>query len=271
MDLYLDAFTLGFKDRLAEKEASSNFLDHMANENILPTFSGQKHWKYVRTPEGIRFTDGDKVYGFGLKDFTGESQRVSKLDDIPYLGWDHNKSEGGTLQVHRSSPDSIYMTLANGRENPTFVIEHEEGKNWKYLPSKKMIKRLESLKAPSEEVIPGVNPESLLHGGEEAVKVASLYDGTGIFGSAQGANEALWKGINGGKGMLQSMGSSPGNALLTIGGVTLGGLLLNHLRKKFSPQYNQKMIQNPGANWNNSIGLPLLGGAALAGLGAAIK
>jgi hypothetical protein len=268
MDLHLDAFTLGFKDKLSEKKASSNFLDNMANENILPTFSGQKHWKYVKTPEGLRFTDGDKVYGFGLKDYTGETQRIPKLDDIPYLGWDHNKSEGGTLQVHRSSPDSIYMTLANGRENPTFVMEHEEGKNWKYLPNKKMIKRLESLKAPIEEVIPGVDPEALLTGGNETFKTASFSDGTGLFGSAEGANQALWKGINAGKGMLQGMGNHP---LLTIGGITLGGLLLNHLRKRLSPAYNQEAANNPGKNFNNGLALPLLGGAALAGLGAQIK
>jgi hypothetical protein len=268
MDLHLEAFALGFKDRLAEKSASSNFLDHMANENILPSFSGQKHWKYVRTPEGIRFTDGDKVYGFGLKDFTGETQRIPKLDDIPYLGWEKDKTEGGTLQVHRSSPDSIYMTLANGRENPTFVMEHEEGKNWKYLPSKKMIKRLESLKAPKEEVIPGVNPESLLEGAEQTMKTANFSEGTGLFGSAQGANEALWKAINGGKGLLQSMGSHP---LLTIGGVTLGGMLLNQLRKKHNPGYARETAQSPGKDWNNGVAIPLLGGAALAGLGAAVK
>lgn len=180
MNLDIEAFALGASDYMWEKRGSVNILDSLMNENILPTFNNQKNWRYVQTPEGLRLSDGDKVYSFGLKDFGGELGRVPKLDDIPILDFESGRLGGGTAQIHRSSPDSIYLTLANGRENPTFRLEHESGKNWKYIPSKKMIKRLEQLRShgkqegPQGVSSPKVDVEAMLQGGIDQMKTAGV-------------------------------------------------------------------------------------------------
>jgi len=272
MNLDLAAFSLGFNDRLLEKSASSsNFLDHAANENILPSFNNQTNWKYVKTPEGIRLSDGNHVFGFGLKDFGGEQSRVEKLNDISILDFEKDKLHGGTAQIHRSSPHSVYMTLATGRDNPTFVLEHDEGKNWRYIPSKKMIKRLETLKNLETQTIPSIDEESLMKGAEHMLKSAllpevsnNLAQGNGLLGSPEYGAHLFNSGINTLKSGLGAIGAHP---VMAIGGTLLGGMLLNHLRKKYSPEYRQEMLSHPGKETNRSILLPLLAGGALVGLG----
>ena len=185
MKLDISAFAQGAWDRLGEKRAGSNLFDALMNENILPSFNGQRKWKYVNAPEGLRLSDGDKVYSFGLRDFSGEVGRVPKLDDIPQHDFEHGTSGSGTAQIHRSSPDSLYLTLADGRENPTFRLEHEEGKNWKYIPSKKMLSRLNQLKThegegPGEVGNPRVDVDSLMRGGLAGLKTAGV--GNFLFG-----------------------------------------------------------------------------------------
>lgn len=188
MNLDISAFALGAKDYLDEKQGSVNLLDALVNENILPSFNNQRNWRYAQTPEELRLSDGDRVYSFGLKDLGGETGRVAKLDDIPILDFETGKTRGGTAQIHRSSPDSIYLTLADGRDNPTFRLEHDSGKNWKYIPSKKMIKRLEQLrshgdqKGPESVTTPKVNIESLMQGGADMAKSAGV--GSFLFGDS---------------------------------------------------------------------------------------
>jgi hypothetical protein len=186
MELHIDAFALGASDYLKEKQAASNIFDIGMNENILPTFNSQKNWKYVQAPDGLRLSDGERVYGFDLKDFGGEMSRVEKMNDIPLLDFEADKVRGGTAQVHRASPDSLYLTLANGMDNPTFRLEHDEGKKWKYIPSKKMIERLQQLKShgdqkgPEGVSAPKVDLDSLMQGGIDGVKTAGV--GEFLFG-----------------------------------------------------------------------------------------
>jgi hypothetical protein len=186
MKIHIDAFALGASDYLKEKRASSNIFDIGMNENILPTFNSQKNWRYVQTPEGLKLSDGERVYGFDLKDFGGEMSGVEKMNDVPLLDFEAGKVRGGTAQVHRASPDSLYLTLANGIDNPTFRLEHDEGKKWKYIPSKKMIQRLEQLKShgdqkgPEGVSTPKVDLDSLMQGGMDQLKTAGA--GEFLFG-----------------------------------------------------------------------------------------
>ena len=186
MNLHIDAFALGAHDYLQEKRGNSNIFDAVANENILPSFQGQRNWRYVQTPESLRLSDGDRVYSFGVGALGDETSRVSKLDDVPILDFENDRVGGGTAQVHRASPDSIYLTLADGRANPTFRLEHEEGKNWKYIPSKKMIARLQQLrshgdqKGPESVTTPKVDLDSLMQGGMAGAKTAGA--GEFLFG-----------------------------------------------------------------------------------------
>jgi hypothetical protein len=257
MNLHLGAFALGINDLLQEKRGGADFLDHAANENILPTISSQSKWRYVQTPEGLKITDGNKVFGFGLNDFGGETSRVPKLEDTGILDFEKNKITGGTAQIHRSSPDSIYMTLSNGRENPTFRLEHDEGRNWKYIPNKKMINRLKAMSQQLESTtIPSVDPNSLLAAANE--KSAGISYPLDLDSSTQ----LVTGGINGVKNIGSFLGSHPMATIL--GALGVGGLI-HQLRKNQSPGYKHKVDMDPSIRMNNTFSIPLLSGMALAG------
>jgi hypothetical protein len=82
------------------------------------------------------------------------------------------------------------MTLADGSNNPTFMLQHEEGQNWRYSPSKKFLAKLKAVKdaitpsapAPVEqkEEVPVasaenallIDPASLVKGAEDFCKLA---------------------------------------------------------------------------------------------------
>lgn len=116
------------------------------NENILPNINKQTKWKYVRTKGGLKLSDGNLVYSFGVPDeYPTEDARVSRLEDDNILNFENDAIEKGTAQIHRSSPNNLYLTLANGKLNPTFILSHEQGKNWRYSPTKKFIEKIKTM------------------------------------------------------------------------------------------------------------------------------
>jgi hypothetical protein len=177
-NLDLPAFYLGAYEELSKKAwLSKQAVDVSAmpvNENILPTVGGQTKWKYVRTRDGLKLTDGNLVYSFGglPEEFPSEDTQVSRLSDDNILDFEKDHVSKGTAQIHRSSPGNIYMTLADGQMNPTFMLQHEEGQNWRYSPAKKFMAKLKALKenTPTENV--SINPEALLDGAKDQVKIA---------------------------------------------------------------------------------------------------
>ena len=216
--VYLDAFYLGVKEELEKaarcwegyepvpgkeaysedscrpkkskkKEKKAFDLSGMpVNENILPSINSQSKWKYVRTKDGLRLSDGNLVYSFGgfPEEYSSEDLPVSRIKDDNILDFEKDAIGKGTAQIHRSSPDNIYMTLSDGGKNPTFMLQHEEGQNWRYSPSKKFIAKLKAIGAkpaekPSEqkeesnapveyEKATLLDPESLFKGAEELIK-----------------------------------------------------------------------------------------------------
>ena len=216
--VYLDAFYLGVREELekaarcwegyepvpgkeaysedscrpkkAKKEKKAFDVSSMPlNENILPNISNQTKWKYVRTKDGLRLTDGNLVYSFSgfPEEYSSEDLPVSRAQDDNILDFEKDAIGKGTAQVHRSSPDNIYMTLADGAKNPTFMLQHEGGQTWRYSPSKKFIAKLKALgetensspakqEAASGEKIQEsamlLDPESLLKGASCFMKEA---------------------------------------------------------------------------------------------------
>jgi hypothetical protein len=163
-----------------EKKAGVDVSGMPINENILPTMSSQAKWRYVRTKDGLKLTDGNLVYSFGgfPEDYPAEDTRISRLADDNILNFENDALSKGTAQIHRSSPDNIYMTLATGKDNPTFMLQHEGGQNWRYNPSKKFLAKLqkmkESLPAGSSEEIP-VDASAVLDAAKDTpVKAAEL-------------------------------------------------------------------------------------------------
>jgi hypothetical protein len=256
MNLDLHAFALGVISGLEKSAEIGSVLGSHMGENILPTFEGQRKWKYRETPEGLRLSDGNHVWSFGIHGFGGEVSKVPRIPDVGILDFERG-GKGGTAQVHRSSPDSVYLTLHNGRENPTFYLEHQEGQNWRYIPGKRLRKMLAS--QPQASSIP-VDPESLLEGAEKMAFDMGL--------GANDMNNLLWKGVGLGKGLLSGAAAHP---LLTIGGVLGGGLLLHGLRKRTNPQYRMESMMDPSKEVQNGVALPLLVGGGLVGIGNSLK
>jgi hypothetical protein len=271
MTLDLEQFKMGVLDQLDEKRAT--VIESTLNENILPFISGQRKWNYGIYPEGLRLHDGERVFGFSLPDPTlSEMVEVAKLEDIPLQDFDKNKLSGGTAQVHRASPDSIYLTLADGRVNPTFTLEHHSNRNWKYLPSKKLIARKKALEeaaaaqaAPPTQIA-GVNPEALLDAARAHVKQAG--DALSMNLDLDQANELLQKGLNFGKGLIDFKATHP--LLLTLGGM-YGAKKMSEMRQAASPAYAQMLAISPGKRFNREIGIPLLSGLGLTGAATLLK
>jgi hypothetical protein len=253
MKLYLDEFIWGVQDQLCSKTAS--LISTMPNENILPSFEAQRKWRYVLTPEGMRLSDGDKVYGFALPEpAMREIAEIDKLEDSNLLDFEKNKLTGGTAQVHRSSPDQLYVTLADGRLNPTFTLEHSRDKKWKYIPSKKLQTRLEQLARNTAPV--EVDPAQVLVGGVDMLKSAMPSFNLDL----DGASDMVNKGLSIGGKILDFKGSHP---LLMGLGTLWGARKLSQLQGHFNPEYAAEMAQAPGKRFNREIGLPLMASLAV--------
>jgi hypothetical protein len=202
-----------------EKKAAVDIDSMPVNENILPNIDRQAKWRYARTKDGLKLTDGNLAYSFGgfPEEYPSEDTRISRMSDDNVLNFENDAISKGTAQIHRSSPDNIYMTLATGSQNPTFMLQHEGGQNWRYSPSKKFIAKLKALEAsrpappvseptldtaPPEEH-PQVNsvlidPASLMSGAQDAIKQAfDLVAGEGIFSNATDAANSINAGLSG--------------------------------------------------------------------------
>lgn len=178
------------------------------NENILPTIENQAKWRYARTKDALKLSDGNLVYSFSgfPEQFPSEDFRVSRSKDDNILDFEKDLQGKGTAQIHRSSPDNIYVTLADGSQNPTFMLQHEEGQNWRYSPSKKFVEKLKKLyqeqpKSPSSQVSENkpieeeishsdallIDPDALFSGGLDTAKKASIGPSEGPFDSESAA------------------------------------------------------------------------------------
>lgn len=160
------------------QKASVDLSSMPINENILPSLSSQVKWKYSRTPNALKLSDGNSVFSFGLpKDFPDEDTPIERLADDNLTDFEKDVLSQGTAQIHRSSPDNIYLTLNDGSQNPTFMLQHEKDKQWRYSPSKKFIEKLkkikESLPAGMPEEVP-VDPAALLESTQEISKEANF-------------------------------------------------------------------------------------------------
>lgn len=259
-------------EKKQQKEKKAVDLDKMPiNENILPNISSQAKWRFVRTKDGLKLTDGNLVYSFGglSEDFPAEDTRLSRLADDNILNFENDAISKGTAQIHRSSPDSIYMTLATGKQNPTFMLQHESGKNWRYMPSKKFVEKLKQMESKSPAIQPKseeeeeekpaadnmvlLDPESLLKGAEDLIKKS--FEGLGL--TSDDLADYISRGVHGisnlGSNALQGMANNP---MLTGLGVYAG---MNMLQDKNNPR---KKLQNTA--------LPIMGAVAVPSLAKAL-
>lgn len=185
LEINIPAFALGVAEELEKKSFLEKYAFDVSsmplNENIIPTLKGQTKWKYVRTKDGLRLSDGNLVYSFGgfPDEYPSEDSRISRTTDDNILNFENDALQKGTAQIHRASPDNIYMTLADGLKNPTFMLQHEEGKNWRYSPSKKFLKKLKAIQETLPQNQPEnimIDPSALADGAAEQLKTAFEMD-----------------------------------------------------------------------------------------------
>lgn len=265
-ELYLPAFYLGAIEEL-DKRASMQMDSMPVNENILPTISKQTKWKYVRTKDGLKLTDGNLVYGFGglPEEFPAEDTRISRHDDDNILNFDKDAVSSGTAQIHRASPDNIYMTLANGGQNPTFMLQHEGGKNWRYSPAKKFLQKLKALSATqAQPEFLSVDPAAMIEGGQDAIKQAGLGSVFPAIGAGDFNADSAAAGLNTlGQG-LKHVGQWMGNHPIA------SGLGMYGAARTLVPKFRRNILTHPERYYRTrDTLLPMAGAAGAATLASA--
>lgn len=246
------------------------------NENILPNITNQAKWKYVRTKDGLKLSDGNLVYGFGgfPDEYPAEDARVSRLDDDNILNFENDALSKGTAQIHRASPDNLYVTLANGAQNPTFMLQHEEGKNWRYSPSKKFVEKLKAVKdkiapvaeasshseaTPKTQNSTLIDPESLFKGAEDFIKESYNINEGFLGGSDRAAeliNKAIEKSKEFGRSMIDQSVENPIMAMLAGYGTAKG---ISALRDAIDPSREVKRYMDPSRKFMHEA-IPLAAG-----------
>lgn len=255
MDLHLPAFYLGAKEEL-DKHASMQMDSMPVNENILPTISKQTKWRYARTKEGLKLTDGNLVYSFGglPEEFPAEDTRISRHADDNILNFDKDAVSKGTAQIHRASPDNIYMTLANGAHNPTFMLQHEGGKNWRYSPAKKFMQKLKAMSAAKAESPESVHvyPEALLEGAQDTIKQASFLSSLPFDSLPSLDIGAGMLTANSAAAGLNNIGQHLSNAGQWMGKHPLAsGVGLYGLARAAAPNFRSKVLSHPEQYYRN--------------------
>jgi len=260
--IHLPAFYLGVREEL-DKQASMTMDSMPVNENILPNISKQTKWRYARTKDGLKLTDGNLVYSFGgiPEEFPAEDTRVSRHTDDNILNFDKDAISKGTAQIHRASPDNIYMTLANGTQNPTFMLQHEGGKNWRYSPAKKFVEKLKALnalKATAPETV-SVDPQAMIEGAQDTVKqanISNMLSAPGIGAGFLTADSASQR--------LQNIGKSIADAGQWMGRHPIAsGIGLYGLARNIVPNYRRRILNHPEQYYRNRDTLLPIAAAAI--------
>lgn len=104
--------------------------------SIFPEIGTQTKWKYARGNGRLQLHDGNSIhqfsYGEGEKD--DQDYPMTKIEDVSYFDFGKDMEATGTAQVHRSNPGHIYVTLHDGKNNPTLNIKHVNETSWRASP-----------------------------------------------------------------------------------------------------------------------------------------
>lgn len=214
MKLDINCFIAGIQERLEFAKTANLF--ESEHSTFFPMLQTQTTWHYSRKGDTLHLHDGHNTFSFKYpKDLGDEDVPSERLPDSNKFEYAHEADETGTAQIHRADPGSIYVTLQDGRKNPTFTLQHQSGETWKISP-KKRLKKILPESGPTVEV----DPSSVIEGAiKEADAMNSVADVTG--GALDGAGNALDSGI-------QQIGQHP---FLAAGGALATALALNEWSK----------------------------------------
>lgn len=273
-DLYFEDFAEGFEAFL-HKQANEHLFSSPNNASLFPTSSSQAKWKYAKSTNFLRLHDGQKVYSFSFPKghSRDEEFEAHREPDHEHTKFEEGATEKGLAQVHRSDPGSIYFTLQEGKDNPTYTFKHLGESTWRGVPKKRKAK---------EVVLPGVDASAVAEG-VKAATIGYNEDEPKESRSVKKADFSPFKWAAGsGAHALQRGVMSPGEGVFNIGGgnsvpmgmagmAALGGAggLAYHLGKKHL--YNTQEENEQEKEQGNkhllrrmlipAAGLSLLGGA----------
>jgi len=189
MKLYLSEFFNGLHERLTAKTAEDIF--SIPNDtSIFPTIDTQQRWKFARCDEGIHLNDGQKVHSFKFKhdESTENDFAMEKKPDVPFHNFAQGADYEGTAQVHRANPGMLYVTLHDGKENPTYTFKHVHENQWRAIP--KVKKAEEALEVDHSAFLNGLIEKSANSGILDTVLKGIDTAGRGV------ANTAMAPGFN---------------------------------------------------------------------------
>ena len=207
-DLYIEDFIEGLHDALSK--TANDLFTSPNNASLFPTLGAQAKWQYARGNDFLRLHDGQKVYAFKLPAGISHDQEfaATRESDLDPSMFANGATEKGLAQVHRADPGSIYFTLQEGRNNPTFTLKHTGDDTWRGSPKKRKAK---------EPVVPNVDHAALAEG----IKAAFEKQAFSPFKWAAGPGaQALQRGLFAPGEFVHNVGG--GNNLL--GSLALGGL-----------------------------------------------
>lgn len=136
MDFYFASFLTGFKDGLS-KVANDQSSIFDIDGAMFPNIESQTKWQFARVNDHLQLHDGNHLYCFHLPEGEQEHDFPIKkvVQDVHQFG--ENATSKGSVQVHRADPGSIYFTLQDGRNNPTYTFKHINGEQWRAIPKVK--------------------------------------------------------------------------------------------------------------------------------------
>lgn len=136
MDFYFSRFVEGVNDSLI-KAGYDNIFD--VTGTIFPTISTQTKWHYAKSASHIHLHDGNNVYSFHMPEGSKDDEDfpLNKVTDVPMHEYDKDAINKGTAQIHRADPGSIYFTVQDGHNNPTYTFKHTSGSQWRAIPKVK--------------------------------------------------------------------------------------------------------------------------------------
>jgi hypothetical protein len=215
MTLDINCFLAGIQERLEFAKTANLF--EQEHSTFFPMLSTQTTWRYSRKGDTLHLHDGHNTFSFKYpENLADEDVPSERLPDSNKFDYENDAKEKGTAQIHRADPGSIYVTLQDGRNNPTFTLQHQTGSTWKISPKKRLKKIL-----PETVQTVEVDPSSVIDG---AIKEADAYNAfTDVAGAGlDGMGNALGKGI-------QMVGQHP---YLAAGGALATALAVHEMSKK---------------------------------------
>lgn len=201
MNLYLEDALDGIK--AAVKQADTGLFSTPNSVSLFPTSNTQAKWRYSKGEKFLKLHDGNVVHHFELPQ--GESQEhdfpLHRHDDGSHAEFESGATATGFAQVHRSDPGSIYVTLHDGKTNPTYTLRHTGERDWRATPKFRKKKEL-----VLENLAPETITESVKAGIFKRADALSWLAGTALptaedIARAPGIKPLLSAGIGGAAGL----------------------------------------------------------------------